>query len=43
VRDAIAEAVGSGFGHVVLGLPTPYPESVARWVANELIGDRAAV
>lgn len=36
-RRAIAEAVGAGFGHVVLGLPAPYPESVARWVADELI------
>ena len=37
-RDAIANAVHAGFGHVVLGLPSPYPEKVARWVADELIG-----
>ncbi|HEX9624784.1 MAG TPA: LLM class flavin-dependent oxidoreductase [Streptosporangiaceae bacterium] len=43
VRDAIAEAVGSGFEHIVLGLPVPHPENVARRVADELIGDRAAV
>ncbi|MGA6162773.1 LLM class flavin-dependent oxidoreductase [Amycolatopsis magusensis] len=37
-RKAIGEAVDAGFGHVVLGLPSPYPEGVARWVAAELIG-----
>lgn len=36
-RKAIAEAVAAGFGHVVLGLSTPYPENVARWVADELV------
>ncbi|MCO1660505.1 LLM class flavin-dependent oxidoreductase [Pseudonocardia sp. S2-4] len=36
-RDKIAEAVGSGFSHVVLGLAAPYPAGVARWVADELI------
>lgn len=36
-RKAIAEATGAGFGHVVLGLATPYPPGVARWVADELI------
>jgi alkanesulfonate monooxygenase SsuD/methylene tetrahydromethanopterin reductase-like flavin-dependent oxidoreductase (luciferase family) len=36
-RKAIAEATGAGFGHVVLGLTTPYPAGVARWVADELI------
>ncbi|MBB2941059.1 alkanesulfonate monooxygenase SsuD/methylene tetrahydromethanopterin reductase-like flavin-dependent oxidoreductase (luciferase family) [Actinoplanes lutulentus] len=36
-RTAIAEAVGAGFGHVVLGLQAPYPDKVARWVADELI------
>ncbi|MGY6019986.1 LLM class flavin-dependent oxidoreductase [Streptomyces spinosirectus] len=40
-RDAIAEAVGAGFRHIVLGLPSPYPAGVARWVADELIGVRA--
>jgi alkanesulfonate monooxygenase SsuD/methylene tetrahydromethanopterin reductase-like flavin-dependent oxidoreductase (luciferase family) len=44
-RSAIAAATGAGFGHVVLGLPAPYPAGVARWVAEELIavpaGDRA--
>ena len=36
-RDAIGAAVGAGFGHVVLGLPAPYPTGVARWTAEELI------
>ena len=36
-KDAIAEAVDAGFGHIVLGLPDPYPAHVARWVADELI------
>ncbi|MEV4596286.1 LLM class flavin-dependent oxidoreductase [Amycolatopsis sp. NPDC049253] len=36
-RKAIAEAVGAGFEHVVLGLPAPFPEGVAQWVVDELI------
>jgi alkanesulfonate monooxygenase SsuD/methylene tetrahydromethanopterin reductase-like flavin-dependent oxidoreductase (luciferase family) len=36
-RDAIGEATGAGFTHIVFGLPAPYPEGVARWVADELI------
>jgi alkanesulfonate monooxygenase SsuD/methylene tetrahydromethanopterin reductase-like flavin-dependent oxidoreductase (luciferase family) len=37
-RDAISEALDAGFRHVTLGLPAePYPENVARWVADELI------
>ena len=36
-RDAIGAAVDAGFGHIVLGLPAPYPTDVARWVADELI------
>jgi alkanesulfonate monooxygenase SsuD/methylene tetrahydromethanopterin reductase-like flavin-dependent oxidoreductase (luciferase family) len=41
-RDAIGEALDAGFGHIVLGLPTPYPAEVARWVAAELIDAHAA-
>lgn len=37
-RDAIGQVVDAGFGHIVLGLPAPYPVGVARWVADELIG-----
>ncbi|MEU6729532.1 LLM class flavin-dependent oxidoreductase [Nonomuraea wenchangensis] len=36
-RNAIGAAVEAGFRHVVLGLPAPYPDGVARWVADELI------
>jgi alkanesulfonate monooxygenase SsuD/methylene tetrahydromethanopterin reductase-like flavin-dependent oxidoreductase (luciferase family) len=36
-RAAISEAVDAGFGHVVLGLPTPYPTNVARWLADDVI------
>ena len=36
-RDAIGEAVGAGFRHIVLGLRTPYPADVARWAAEEVI------
>jgi alkanesulfonate monooxygenase SsuD/methylene tetrahydromethanopterin reductase-like flavin-dependent oxidoreductase (luciferase family) len=40
-RTAIAEAVDAGFAHLVLSLPAPYPEQVARWVADELIAPSA--
>jgi alkanesulfonate monooxygenase SsuD/methylene tetrahydromethanopterin reductase-like flavin-dependent oxidoreductase (luciferase family) len=40
-RDAIAEAVGAGFRHIVLSLPAPYRENVARWVTDELISKSA--
>lgn len=36
-RTAVGAAVEAGFGHVVLGLPAPYPEGVARWVADEIV------
>jgi alkanesulfonate monooxygenase SsuD/methylene tetrahydromethanopterin reductase-like flavin-dependent oxidoreductase (luciferase family) len=36
-RRAIAEAVDAGFAHIVLGLASPYPAGVARWVADELV------
>ena len=38
-RGPIAEAIDAGFRHVVLGLPAPYPENVARWVTDELIDE----
>jgi alkanesulfonate monooxygenase SsuD/methylene tetrahydromethanopterin reductase-like flavin-dependent oxidoreductase (luciferase family) len=40
-RDTIAEATGAGFGHIVLSLPAPYPENVARWIVSEVIGTPA--
>ena len=36
-REAIGQAVDAGFGHIVFGLPAPFPLGVARWVADELI------
>jgi alkanesulfonate monooxygenase SsuD/methylene tetrahydromethanopterin reductase-like flavin-dependent oxidoreductase (luciferase family) len=36
-RKAIREALDSGFRHIVLGLPAPYPAGVAQWVADELV------
>jgi hypothetical protein len=36
-QNAIGEAIDAGFGHIVLGLPAPYPANVAQWVADELI------
>jgi alkanesulfonate monooxygenase SsuD/methylene tetrahydromethanopterin reductase-like flavin-dependent oxidoreductase (luciferase family) len=40
-HDAIGEAIDAGFGHIVLGLPAPYPSNVAQWVADELIATSA--
>ena len=36
-RDAIAAATAAGFTHIVLGLPSPYPANVARWVVDQLL------
>jgi alkanesulfonate monooxygenase SsuD/methylene tetrahydromethanopterin reductase-like flavin-dependent oxidoreductase (luciferase family) len=36
-RKTIAEALDAGFRHFVLSVPPPYPDGVARWVAEELI------
>jgi alkanesulfonate monooxygenase SsuD/methylene tetrahydromethanopterin reductase-like flavin-dependent oxidoreductase (luciferase family) len=36
-RNAIAEAINADFRHIVLGLPAPYPDNVAHWVASELV------
>jgi alkanesulfonate monooxygenase SsuD/methylene tetrahydromethanopterin reductase-like flavin-dependent oxidoreductase (luciferase family) len=36
-REAIARAADAGFAHVVLGLPAPYPDGVATWVAEQLL------
>ena len=36
-REAIGEAIDAGFQHFVLGLPAPYPEGVAQWLADEVI------
>ena len=31
--------VAAGFGHIILGLPAPYPDNVARWVADKIIAE----
>jgi alkanesulfonate monooxygenase SsuD/methylene tetrahydromethanopterin reductase-like flavin-dependent oxidoreductase (luciferase family) len=36
-RDTIDRFLDAGFGHFILSLPAPYPEHVARWVADEII------
>lgn len=36
-RASIGEALDAGFRHFTLGLPSPYPEGVARWLADEVI------
>jgi alkanesulfonate monooxygenase SsuD/methylene tetrahydromethanopterin reductase-like flavin-dependent oxidoreductase (luciferase family) len=36
-REAVARALDAGFTHVVFGLPSPYPDNVGQWVADELI------
>jgi alkanesulfonate monooxygenase SsuD/methylene tetrahydromethanopterin reductase-like flavin-dependent oxidoreductase (luciferase family) len=36
-RTAIANAIDAGFRHIVLGLPAPYPDEVAHWIAGQLV------
>jgi alkanesulfonate monooxygenase SsuD/methylene tetrahydromethanopterin reductase-like flavin-dependent oxidoreductase (luciferase family) len=36
-RATVRAAVDGGFGHIVLGLPAPYPAGVARWIADTVI------
>jgi alkanesulfonate monooxygenase SsuD/methylene tetrahydromethanopterin reductase-like flavin-dependent oxidoreductase (luciferase family) len=36
-RKTVAAAIDAGFTHIVLSLPTPYPDRVARWTADEII------
>jgi alkanesulfonate monooxygenase SsuD/methylene tetrahydromethanopterin reductase-like flavin-dependent oxidoreductase (luciferase family) len=36
-RDAVGAAIDAGFTHIVLSLTNPYPDSVARWVADEIV------
>jgi alkanesulfonate monooxygenase SsuD/methylene tetrahydromethanopterin reductase-like flavin-dependent oxidoreductase (luciferase family) len=36
-RDVIGQAIDTGFQHIVLGLPAPYPANIAQWVTDELI------
>jgi alkanesulfonate monooxygenase SsuD/methylene tetrahydromethanopterin reductase-like flavin-dependent oxidoreductase (luciferase family) len=36
-RESLRQLIDAGFTHLVLTLPAPYPNDVARWVADELI------
>jgi alkanesulfonate monooxygenase SsuD/methylene tetrahydromethanopterin reductase-like flavin-dependent oxidoreductase (luciferase family) len=36
-RHHLGQFVDAGFSHLVINLPSPYPDNVARWVADELI------
>ncbi|WP_344650772.1 LLM class flavin-dependent oxidoreductase [Cryptosporangium japonicum] len=36
-RDTIGAALDAGFRHFVLSVPAPYPDGVARWLADEVI------
>jgi alkanesulfonate monooxygenase SsuD/methylene tetrahydromethanopterin reductase-like flavin-dependent oxidoreductase (luciferase family) len=41
-RQTASAAVAAGFTHIVLSLPYPYRERVARWVAEEIISPALA-
>jgi len=36
-QEAIRAALDGGFSHIVLGLRAPYPDGVARWVADTFV------
>ena len=36
-RETVAALVAAGMNHIVRGLPRPYPQGVARWLADEII------
>jgi alkanesulfonate monooxygenase SsuD/methylene tetrahydromethanopterin reductase-like flavin-dependent oxidoreductase (luciferase family) len=36
-RETLRQLAAAGFSHLVINLPSPYPDGVARWVADELI------
>ncbi len=33
----VCTSPSAGFSHIVLSWPAPYPDGVARWVADELL------
>jgi hypothetical protein len=37
-RTAIDAALAAGFTRITLGLPAPWPDGVAGWVASDLLG-----
>ncbi|WP_432133680.1 LLM class flavin-dependent oxidoreductase [Streptomyces sp. bgisy154] len=39
-RHAVDAALAAGFRHIVLGLPAPFPPSVARWLTAHVLPDR---
>ena len=36
-RETVGRLVDAGMNHIVLSLPRPYPQGVARWLADEII------
>jgi len=36
-RQTVAAVIGSGFRHIVLAVRPPWPDDVARWLADEVI------
>ncbi len=36
-RDTVDAALLAGFTHIVLSLAAPYPDTIARWVADEIV------
>ena len=40
-RNSISQTIEAGFQHIILTLPAPYPQNVARWVTKELISKSA--
>ncbi|MFJ9241425.1 LLM class flavin-dependent oxidoreductase [Streptomyces sp. NPDC101776] len=39
-RETVRRLVDAGMNHIVLSLPRPYPQGVARWLADEIIAGR---
>jgi hypothetical protein len=37
VRETIAERAAAGFRHIVLAVRPPWPDKLARWLADEII------
>ena len=42
-RETVGRLVDAGMNHIVLSLPRPYPQGVARWLADEIIAGRHSV
>ncbi|WP_327400105.1 LLM class flavin-dependent oxidoreductase [Streptomyces sp. NBC_01288] len=39
-REMVGRLIEAGMNHIVLSLPRPYPQGVARWLADEVIAGR---